>query len=903
VSRASASQPGYCLGLLPAPNACPDEESLLAFVDGRQTEAVRGDTASHLDGCEACRQVVLAVAPALLSRTAAMDPPTYLPAGSTALPRGMNVGRYVILSLVGRGGMGEVYAAYDPELDRKVALKLLHGGGLASDSQGRARLLREAKAIAKLSHPNVVVVHDAGTIDDRVFIAMEFVDGQTLAAWLAAAPRSWRQSRDVFLDAGRALSAAHAAGLVHRDFKPQNVMVGEDGKVRVMDFGLAALSGATEAAAPFDDGTDDAKSAPATMTGALTRAGMLIGTPAYMAPEQFLAEAVDARTDQFSFCVSLHEALFDERPFPGKTLTDLAASVVAGRVSEPAQKGRAPAWMRRAIARGLQPKREQRWPSMDALLETLARDPDRQRRRIGGAAAAAVALLVGGAIAQRAATKPQATLCRGAGARLAGAWELPSPAALGPHHEATRASFAASGLGYAEDTWRRATKVLDDYARRWADLYTTTCEATQLRGEQSIEVMDLKMDCLGQSLDGLGSLTKLLERANADVVVEAVNAAFALPDLGRCSNVALLRAVTPPPRDPKLRTVLDDLRHRNAEAKALHDTGQPAAAQPLFETLVRDARDAAYAPVEAEVLANVGLHYDQLLNTGEAARALDRSFWLALQSRQDELAADDATILAGEFGRNVAGRAEAARWGQMSEALLARLGPGHERTRAWLLQARGNLAYEEQRFEAARAAYAQAAELKETALGAEHPDFARSLDSTATSLLGLGRPTEALAANERALSIMERAYGSGSPLVSFMLSNQGEILTKLGRGEEAIRAFRRALDLQRSGGAEDGLDVGYELTGLGLALLLESRGAEAVAPLERALSLREKKDPDPERLGETRFALARALAARRDSGDRERARALAAEARGDYAKAPASKARDEALATIDRWRS
>src|SRR5450432_4380055 len=161
--------------------------------------------------------------------------------GQATLARGATIGRYVVLGLVGRGGMGEVYAAYDPELDRKVAVKLLRvkpGNGV-SLAEGRQRTLREAQAIARLSHPNVVIVFDVGTFEDQVFIAMEFVDGNTVTYWLQSQLRSWQDILKVFMAAGRGLTAAHDKGLVHRDFKPDNVMVGRDGQVRVMDFGLA----------------------------------------------------------------------------------------------------------------------------------------------------------------------------------------------------------------------------------------------------------------------------------------------------------------------------------------------------------------------------------------------------------------------------------------------------------------------------------------------------------------------------------------------------------------------------------------------------------------------------------------------------------------------------------------
>ena len=210
----------------------------------------------------------------------------------------------MILGLVGRGGMGDVYAAYDPELDRKIALKLLNGGrsGSGSPAPSRGRLLKEAKSIARLTHPNVIVVHDAGTIDDRVFIAMEFVEGQTLATWLGGKPRTWSEVREIFLSAGRGLAAAHTARIVHRDFKPQNVMVADDGAVRVMDFGLASDSSDTDGG-PVEPVRAEVADFASTTALALTRTGSLVGTPAYMAPEQFKGEAADARTDQFSFCV------------------------------------------------------------------------------------------------------------------------------------------------------------------------------------------------------------------------------------------------------------------------------------------------------------------------------------------------------------------------------------------------------------------------------------------------------------------------------------------------------------------------------------------------------------------------------------------------------------------------
>src|SRR5450432_2835219 len=249
---------------------CLDENQALAFLKGRLPPAKTEEITAHFASCETCRELIELAAPAVMTLAqgngvvaAAAPASPFLPSG--ALDRGATVGRYVILAPVGRGAMGEVYAAFDPELNRKVALKLLRSN--RDGVEGRTRLLREAQAIAKLQHPNVVVVFDVGTFDANVFIAMEFVEGRTLGAWLSAAPRSRAEIVEVFLAAGRGLAAAHAAGLVHRDFKPDNVMVTDDGQVRVMDFGLARQASEASEGAPSAAPLAPAAGALASTTG------------------------------------------------------------------------------------------------------------------------------------------------------------------------------------------------------------------------------------------------------------------------------------------------------------------------------------------------------------------------------------------------------------------------------------------------------------------------------------------------------------------------------------------------------------------------------------------------------------------------------------------------------------
>src|SRR5579862_4327593 len=294
--------------------SCPDDAELAALLEGRLDSSEAAALAAHFDGCDDCRALVadaarLRTAPDSRGAPPSPEDPT-LPAHGRAIAvaRGATIGRYVILERLGQGGMGVVYRAYDPELDRRIALKLVR-----ADSRHhlalRQRLVREAQAMARVSHANVLTVYDAGTVGDEVFIAMELVDGVTLGRWLRAERRAWRDVIDRFVGAGRGLAAAHAAGLVHRDFKPDNVLVAASGAVRVTDFGLARAARESD---------PDAAPSPSASPSRLTQTGAVLGTPAYMAPEQVRGEAVDARADQFSFCVALYEALWGETPFSGK---------------------------------------------------------------------------------------------------------------------------------------------------------------------------------------------------------------------------------------------------------------------------------------------------------------------------------------------------------------------------------------------------------------------------------------------------------------------------------------------------------------------------------------------------------------------------------------------------------
>jgi serine/threonine protein kinase/tetratricopeptide (TPR) repeat protein len=857
-----------------------------------------------------------------------------------ALARGSTIGRYVVLGLVGRGGMGEVYAAYDPELDRKVAVKLLRikpGAGV-SMAEGRQRTLREAQAIARLSHANVVVVYDVGTFKDQVFIAMEFVDGNTVTYWVQAETRTWQEILKVFIAAGRGLIAAHEKGLVHRDFKPDNVMVGRDGQVRVMDFGLARqmnekgerhpspaegvgltstqklpLGIPDRPAQSPPEGTDLGSTlvlAKQTGTGVpleittgsgdrfgdqLTRTGAMMGTPAYMAPEQFLGTVTDARTDQFSFCVALYEALYGERPFGGNTMFALTSNVVQGKVREPPTNSNVPLWLRKVLLRGLRPTAADRFPSMVELIQALEKNPVVQRRNLALVATGAM-LAVGLGFGVRQGLADHRSLCNGGPARLMGVWEVeaapgePIPA----RQSQVKASFLRTGKSYASDVFTTVSRSLTSYAKSWVTMYREACEATGLRGEQSAEVLDLRMSCLQERLGGLRALTNVFSDANGEVVENAVSAVNSLGSLDRCADVPLLRAVVRPPEDPNTRALVADLRHQLADLRARFNAGRWKEAMKSAPRLVAEARAVGYQPLVAETLALHGTILFKSNDTKAAEAALTEAFWAADASRHDEVRAEVATNLVYVVGYQAGNFASAQRWSTIAEAVLQRLG-GHELLQSWLLNNLGCVYDLRGDRQAQLRAHEKALALKEKALGRDHPDVAVSEGNVSIALAGLGRNQEALTHVDRSILVLETGLGSGHPDLAVQLSNRGEILNNLGRYREARQSFERARVIwERELGLDD-RNLGYALTGIGLSYLAEGTPTSALVPLERAYKIRQAQETDPSHRAETLFALARALW---DSArDRGRARALANESREAYRKADA-KAR---TAEVEAW--
>jgi tetratricopeptide (TPR) repeat protein len=839
-------------------DACLQVDTLAGLADGALDGEAFARVELHLDRCGKCQHDLAALLrldrPA--SDAGAADPPV-----PEVVRPGSRFGRYHVLERLGTGGMGTVWSAYDPDLDRRVALKLLRAGGRAPASLA-LRLRREAQAMARLSHPNVVAVYDVGTVGDRLFIALELVRGATLREACANAA-SWRDRLALCLAAGRGLAAAHAAGIVHRDFKPDNVLCGDDGTVKVTDFGLAQTlatqQGDADGAAPL------AGTAPAT---ALTQTGLRLGTPAYMSPEQHLGRATDAATDQFSYCVTVYESLYGELPFAGDTPAARADAVLHGRVSPPAGGNAVPARIRTALLRGLSADPADRHPSLAALLAALSADPSRARRRLT-AAVAAVAVATGAGVAAARWVSAPGAACAEGSARIATAW--------GPEQRAlAEAAFAASGRADAGAVIERAGRHLDDYAAHWAAMRREACEATRVRGEQSETLLDLRMACLDERRAALAALAgALAEPVTADMIARAVPAAVGLPAVAECADAGALLGGPAPPSDPALRARHDALRERLAAARAYELAGRMALALEHAKAIAADAGAIGLAAVEARALLTRGRLEMVAGGMKEAEASHHAAARAAARAGDDDAAAEAWVALVYVVGFGLGRPDDAAKWARVAESATLRAGDAarHRANLATnlgaLAEARadwpeavrqheialaiardelgappigvgvGQMNYCTVLRQAARHAEAQAAcdaalEVLESHLGPEHPYVASVLHALATNLADQGEHAAARAPVERAIAIWGATTGTGTFYAANALQTLATIETAadheaeaLAVAERAIAAYTAAVGPQHPATAHAERTAANALLGLG-------RPAEALARLERA---------------------------------------------------------------------
>jgi tetratricopeptide (TPR) repeat protein len=901
---------------------CPDNDSFVGFIERRLDAGAMGRFEEHLDDCDACRRVLALMGSALDAPPAADSAPAEEPPLATEmLLPGTRLGRYVVLRRLGRGGLGVVYAAYDPELDRNVAVKLLRPATVVGRDDN-ARLRREAQAMAKVTHPNVVAVHDAGMFAGCAFVAMEQVAGVTLAEWLRARPTP-SAIIALFRDAAAGLSAVHDAGLVHRDFKPDNVLVGDDGRVRVSDFGLARVFSLGEESS---NGEEPVRELTATRRDA---SGRIVGTPPYMAPEQHAGGAVDARVDQFAFCVALWEALFEEPPFRRDSEEDMVADKRRGPPGAPRRRG-VSSRVRAALVRGLDPDPARRFPSMHALAAAIA-PPARWRLAALGVGAVMVAL---GAASFWPHTSDSAPSCAEGRSQLAGVWDE-------QRADAVRAAFAKTGASYAHQAFTVVGASLDRYADDWAQARTDACRLALRPDDPAHAMAALRSACLDGLRRDLEALVSVLADADARTAERAVTLVQSLAPIDSCSDDAALMRRVLPPEGAEQRARVAELRAVVAKSEALREAGRHDDALASVEAIEKDVAGTGYEPLRAEwLLAHAAALQAKVsgtrteaalietLRAAESARHdrvvaeawLRYTRWLAWQGRELERAETAAALTDGAIARmggderledglalivsfTLMGRGkydqglkdlralEARQRDRLGDRALELVPTLEERWRASLLLGRYREAHE-----AALAAMSIGRE----SFAPSHPRMGDLLHMRGSAELRLGKLDEADATLHESLRVHEANFGKAHTRLDFVLGDLARLHSRRGQHEQAIQFARRAVAINEktftrdapptafaeiplaevlfyAGQAKEAREVAAHSAAVFRAalgpehvLLLDVEALAAVAQaeenpataretLERVRRAQDERGATPERRAEVLFALAQAL--------------------------------------------
>lgn len=824
---------------------CLAESQILRFFDRTLSPSEAAAVEQHVDECETCRKLLRDVAAGLptpapsgpnpptlrISNTntntntntkntknsptrTAPDRDTTPPSLNPPLTPGTRIeNRYLVLELIGMGGMGRVYAAYDLELDRKVALKLLRH----QHADAHERMAREAKALAKLTHPNVIVVYDIGTAFDETFMAMEYVEGRTLRQWLAEEKPNVQRILDIYLEAARGLSAAHAAGLVHRDFKPDNVLIGKDGRARVTDFGLAR---------PFQLPSEDSGERISVDAAPSKADTQLEGTPLYIAPERFAGQPSDARSDQFAFGVALYEALFGEYPFEFKSLLDLPKALAAGRTRPSPRGSRVPRRVRAALLKALLPDPAARYPSVDVLSAAL-RSAERRTKVIRWALPAFVLTL--GIAGTAKALIPQTTpppLCQGSERRLEGVWDDKQKASV-------QKALLSSGLPYAESAWNSVRDSMNLYAERWVKAHQDACIATRVYGEQSEEVLDRRTACLEAQRTQLRALSEALSEANKKAVSKAAEAAEKLGDPELCAASDVLRDQMLPPQNEEVRQKVEAVRERLARVRALIDLGRDRELLDEAQAMVKEADALGYKPLQAEAGVLMAAVHRGKLRPDEMRAVLEQALYAAEAGHHERIALkiwlELANFLIWRDGRYD----EAERCLKHAEAYLDRLGGNEMRHRllvhrSALLRAQGR--------------HAEALEMAQKAVAFTENAFGSTSTRAGAALMELGinahlgkQPEVSHQAFRRAIQITERVFGEMHPAVASISMNYGRVLMEEDpdHPEEYLKVLQRAADI----GEKVGGDIyGQASAVLASAMLKAKRYDEALRLIDRAIA-------------------------------------------------------------------
>ncbi|HUS30174.1 MAG TPA: serine/threonine-protein kinase [Kofleriaceae bacterium] len=863
---------------------CPDDNALVAMADHGLPTAQFAHLEEHIDGCESCRKIVAA---ALASRSLAVGTPRP-PSGNDvaeALVGTLDVSisdRYVVEAVLGKGGMGTVYLAHDKTLGRDVALKLHH----RADHAGAAeRLRREAMAMAKLAHPNVVTVFEVATVDERLYVAMEYVRGETLRGWLAQKKRSWREIIALLVEAGQGLAAAHDAGLIHRDFKPENVLVGDDGRPRVGDFGLARVGAApasglrisgsgpqrapgsgpqrTPTAPPSkSDSKPGAASGLELADTALTKEGTVLGTPAYMAPEQLSGAEVDARCDQFAFAVVAWECLYGKRPFAGMDREKRAE----------APRSDVPVRVRRVLERGLAIDPAARFADMPALLAAL-RTSSRPRTAQWIAASLAGVAVIGGVAYAGAGMyrdRERHAACELEGDRVA--------SVLRPEQQvAIRMSFLATRSPMADGAYEHAMSVLTPYAKSLGAKTTQAClTADEPMHAARARCLSARKNRLATLADGFAHATK-----GKTTVSRAAEIAWNVAHTDPCSDEdPVLTERKHAPTDPVLAKALDDV-------YAVRDAGKYDKELEAATALLAKARAAGDRETELDALLAQAMAQDAL-EKPERAKTFDEVAALAEALGRDVTAAGAYATMAANAARDQQDFTAAHRYLGLARAKLDRLGGKNIATRGDLFIIEAKIFMDEYRWAEGEAAGRQGVALLEQALGPNHPKVGIATGTWSQLLRMVDKNDEALAQSERTLDIFTKAYGADHPTTAGSSLNLAQSLIDAKRYDEArerllsadkvfMRTFgpnhpvhisawsnlatveqlqehwdlalsydRRVLAMMEALGGPDSADASGAHRDIAKVLALSNHPHEALAEQQRAVSILEKLGEDGE---------------------------------------------------------
>ena len=807
--------------------------------------------------------------------------PSVDPDVPTMLMHGTHVvGKYRIEARIGQGGMGTVYRATDTRLQRPVAIKIHHALGTRVE-----RLRQEARMLARLSHPNVVTVLEVGTHDGMVFVAMEYVDGGNARAWLKKSPRSWQSIVALYREAGRGLAAAHALGIVHRDFKPDNVLVGSDGRPRVADFGLAGLALGVEL--EIDPTIESMHTEPEAFA---TEVGVMVGTPAYVAPEQISSSRVDARADQFGFCAALFEAIYGTLPFTGTNAREMLMRIASGELERPRERNRAPSWVLTVLERGMAVEPDDRFADMNALLVALG-GPPRRRRFVPLLALGGALAIAGVALAQED-TPPEA--CAG---------EPPSLRWPGQQAEIAKRVLALHDDA-ASDAWTHLDARISDRVREWSSTHDAVCEAaTTDRVADDLMRRDRELACLADAATGLDELLAEIAEPTAIALTRGAEVVEHLADPERCVGVPP-SVIAPPPA--AIAADVEALRTVVRTAATRLRLGRVYEARALAEVMVVRAQELGYAPLLADALsvrararASLGMldagtedgaaSFEEARRVGYERGMADAADLLAhvavdkvdldegLRWNTEARAhvrrlSDDSILLVTLITREaeiraMRGEGDAARALVDSAAAFAKEAALGDEALALIDYTRAEIAYFRGEYGEAIARYEASREAWVRAFGGWHHRVAHTWNEIAVSYFEADNYVEARNAFVRALEIYDR-IGDIAPQKRIGIAlGLAACEDMLGDGEGALRRLEDAEHVFRSQTHQVPhiAETLYETRGVILIGL--GRGEEALTALQAALGFAERDFGEAH--VELRPLLANLALAAREAGDSE----------------------------------